>query len=217
MALSDYCPGKHQIRHDHPSMEEDRPWSSDACPVAARSDRTEMRPERFFISTPFMRWTLVPVLVLFAISTPTLVRSWTVERVLLVAGMSSAALLYAATLIWTRYLRLASRLVAGIVFAFYAAYAVHEWFFAGTRFRLLERPSVASPRNALLGLLVIGMPCLIYAMRGAKDASDSPEFGELDNPSDALRLLSNRGSDLSRPMEIDFYVVVFRNRRQIRW
>jgi hypothetical protein len=166
-----------------------------------------MRPEQFFHSTPFLRWTLVPVLVLFAISTPTLVRSWTVERAVLAGGMSAVALCYAATLIWPRRLRWGGRVVAGAVFATYVAYAVHEWFFSGNTFRLAEPRSAASPRNSLLGLLIIGMPCLIYAIRGSRDRAEALEYGDFDDPDDAIQALIDRGSDRSRPMAIDFCVV----------
>ena len=127
---------------------------------------TPLRAEHFFISTPFIRWTLIPVLLLFAIGVPLMVDEWTLGGALVVIGLSSTAVLYAAALGWPGRLRWAGRAVAAMVFVFYAMYAVDEWFFSETPFRLVESKSVASPRNALLGLVIIGLPALIYALRG---------------------------------------------------
>ena len=131
-----------------------------------------VRPEHFFISTPFIRWTLIPALLLFAISVPLMMDEWTLGRTLVVIGLSGAAVLYAGALAWPRRLRWAGRAVAGMVFVFYAIYAIDQWFFSDAPFRLAEVKSNASPRNALLGLLIIGVPALIYALRGRTTASD---------------------------------------------
>jgi len=137
-----------------------------------------VRPEHFFISTPFIRWTLIPVLLLFAVSTPLMMDEWTLGGALVVIGLSSTAVLYAAALAWPGRLRWAGRAVAGMVFVFYAIYTVDEWFFSKTPFRLVESKSNASPRNALLGLVIIGLPALIYALRGRT----LPRGTEIDGP-----------------------------------
>ena len=124
-----------------------------------------VRPEHFFTSTPFVRWTLIPALLLFAISIPVMMDQWTLGRALLVTGLSTTAVLYAGALAWPSRLRWAGRAVAGLVFVFYAIYAIDQWFFSEAPFVLVEPRSSASPRNALLGLLVIGVPSLIYALR----------------------------------------------------
>jgi len=140
-----------------------------------------VRPEHFFISTPFIRWTLIPVLLLFAVSIPLMMDEWTLGGALAVMGLSTTAVLYAAALAWPGRLRWASRAVAGMVFVFYAIYAVDQWFLSDTPFRLVEPTSNASPRNALLGLVIIGLPALIYALRGRtlppSTEIDAPERG----------------------------------------
>ena len=130
-----------------------------------------VRPEHFFISTPFIRWTLVPALVLFAVSMPLMMDRWTVGTLLLVGGLSLAALLYAGALLWPRHLRWAGRAVAGMVFVFYVFYAIYEWFFSAQPFRFIGPRSESSPRNALLGLIIIGVPALVYALRGGKHST----------------------------------------------
>jgi len=132
-----------------------------------------VRPEHFFISTPFIRWTLIPALLLFAISIPLMMDEWTLGRTLVVIGLSATALFYAAALAWPRRLRWVGRAVAGMVFVFYAIYAIDQLFFSDAPFRLVEAKSNASPRNALLGLLIIGLPALIYALKGRTTASDA--------------------------------------------
>jgi hypothetical protein len=121
--------------------------------------------ESFFRSTPLLRWTLIPVLVLFGAGMPFLVPEYTLWRALLTAALSGTALLYAAALLWPRYLWITGRIVAVMVFLFYAAYAISEWFFSDHPFVLGQRKSVASALNSLLGLLIIGIPALLYAIR----------------------------------------------------
>jgi len=65
-----------------------------------------------------------------------------------------------------RFGRLAFRWVGGAVFAAYAAYLVFEFVLSDARFDLFEDSGKASPRNALLGLVTIGLPGLWYALFG---------------------------------------------------
>jgi hypothetical protein len=139
-------------------------------------------PEAFFRSTPLLRWTLIPVLLLFGAGVPFLVPVYTLWRVLLIAALSGTALLYAAALMWPRYLWVTGRIVAGMVFLFYVAYAVSEWFFSDHPFVIGERRSRASPANSLLGLLIIGVPALLYALR-RREAETAP-MNDLDDDGD---------------------------------
>ena len=43
---------------------------------------------------------------------------------------------------------------------------IYEFFFSDTPFRLAKSRSEASPRNALLGFMIIGLPSLWYAVFG---------------------------------------------------
>jgi len=128
--------------------------------------RSEQKVGLFFKPSPFMRWTLVPVLVAFAIGMPYLDARKTTGSTLLVAGLSTLSLLYAVALLAPARARWASRVAAAMVFLFYVWYAVIEWFFSSDPVTLLEPRGNASPVNALLGLFVIGVPALAYAVRG---------------------------------------------------
>jgi hypothetical protein len=139
-----------------------------------------VRPEHFFASTPFLRWTLIPALLFFAVAMPLMMDEWTLGRILLMTGLCGTAVLYAAALAWPDRFRWASRAVAGMVFVFYLLYTVEQWFFSDTPFRLHEPVSNASPRNALLGLVIIGLPALGYAIWGRTTASETG----LRNPSE---------------------------------
>ncbi len=103
-----------------------------------------VRPEHFFTSTPFIRRTLIPALLLFAISIPLMMDQWSLGRALLVTGLSTTAVLYAGALAWPNRLRWAGRVVAGLVFLFYAIYAIDQWFFSKAPVTLVEPRSNAS-------------------------------------------------------------------------
>ena len=111
-----------------------------------------VRPQHFFASTPFLRWTLIPALLLFAVAMPLMMDEWTLGRLLLMTALCATAILYAAALAWPDRLRWATRAVAGMVFVFYLLYTIEQWFFSGAPFSLHEPISNASPRNALLVL-----------------------------------------------------------------
>lgn len=144
-----------------------------------------MRTEKFFQSTGFIRTTLVPVLVLTGVGLWFLVPEWTVGRFLLIAALSSTMLLYAAALMWPDRMWWAGRAVAGMVFGFYAWYAIFEWFFTDHAFRLVESSSRSSPRNALLGLFFIGLPSLFYALRGPRSAAEDEDPSDDDEDAEA--------------------------------
>jgi len=88
-----------------------------------------VRPDHFFIPTPFVRWALIPALLLFAVGMPLMMDEWTIGRILLMTALSGTAVLYAAALAWPSRLQWASRAVAGMVFVFYLIYTIHQWFF----------------------------------------------------------------------------------------
>ena len=62
--------------------------------------------------------------------------------------------------------RWAFRSLAAAVFLVYAGYLIDQFFFSDTPFRLAESRSETSPRNALLGFVIIGLPSLWYALLG---------------------------------------------------
>src|SRR6185295_16012451 len=99
--------------------------------------RSEQKVGLSFKPSPFMRWTLVPVLVAFAIGMPYLDARKTTGSTLLVAGLSTLSLLYAVALLAPARARWSSRVAAAMVFLFYVWYAVIEWFFSSDPVTLL--------------------------------------------------------------------------------
>lgn len=137
-------------------------------------------PGDFFRPSRFMRWTLVPVLVVFALWVPFAEDEWSAGRAALVAALSGLALAYAAALLWPRRAAWAARATAAGVFLFYVAYLVDEWFLGDEPLRLVERQSQATPGNALKGRIVIGLPALFFALRrrGERAESSAPSQAE---------------------------------------
>jgi hypothetical protein len=120
-----------------------------------------------FGGSPFVRWAISPFLLIFIVSFPFLISGWTPTRILLVVGTEIVCLALLAGL-WlpANFGRWAFRGVAAIVFLAYGAYLVVELLFSNQPFRLFDNPGNASPRNAIIGFFVIGMPCMWYALFG---------------------------------------------------
>ena len=124
-----------------------------------------VEPEQFFRPSRFMRWTLVPVLVAFALWLPLGMGEWNATRVGVAAVLSGLSLLYATALLWPQRAAWAARMTAAGVFLCYVAYLVHEWAFTDEPVRPDDPRSASSPGNALKGLVVIGLPALWFALR----------------------------------------------------
>jgi hypothetical protein len=141
--------------------------------------------QTLFGGSRFVRWALSPFVLLFAVVMPLLVETWTLKLGVMIAGMEFLCIaLLAGSWLPTRIGRWAFRCVAGGVFAVYAAYLIHEFFFSDTPFRLVESRGEASPRNALLGFVIIGLPSLWYALFGRftlREPQPEPEIMESDD------------------------------------
>src|SRR5262245_8205370 len=115
----------------------------------------------------FIRWALTPFVLIFAILMPLRIENWTPARAVLMLGMELLCLaLLAGFWLPARLGHWAFRSVAALVFLAYSGYAIHEFFFTDARFTLSGRRSEASPFNALLGFLIIGLPSPLFALRG---------------------------------------------------
>ena len=129
----------------------------------------------------FIRWALTPFVFIFAIVMPLIIDEWTLTRVLLIAGMELMCIaLLAGFWLPRRIGHFAFRVVAGLVFLAYAAYVVDEFFFTKTPFTVTGRRSDASPFNALLGLIFIGLPSLLYSLLGRFSLRPPPSDPEPD-------------------------------------
>jgi hypothetical protein len=123
--------------------------------------------QTLFGGSRFIRWTLSPFVLLFAVVMPLLVEKWTLKLVAMIAGMEFLCVVLLVGFWLPAFIgRWAFRCVAGGVFAAYATYLVYEFFFSDTPFKLIEGHAEASPRNALLGFVIIGFPSLWYAFFG---------------------------------------------------
>jgi hypothetical protein len=123
--------------------------------------------ETLFGGSPFVRWTLTPVVFLFAVLIPFLISGWTPTAVAITVGIEVMCLaLIAGFWLPPRPQRWALRVLAGLVFVAYSIYLIYEFLFSDTPFKIDEARAKASPWNALLGFMVIGLPCLWYSLFG---------------------------------------------------
>lgn len=112
-----------------------------------------------------MRWVLSPLLVIFAVMMPLLIEEWTPAGVAIMVMMEFICVAARAGFWLPKGIReWGFRGCAGAVFLLYAAYLLNEWIFTDKPFRMAERRSEASPRNALLGFIIIGLPMAFQEM-----------------------------------------------------
>jgi hypothetical protein len=136
--------------------------------------------QTLFGGSPFIRWTLTPCVLLFALSMPLLMEERTPAKVALLVGVELVCLTYLAGL-WLppRLGHWAFRGLAGLIFLAYAAYAVDVSFFKGKRAATSARRGAASPLNAWLGFAVIGLPALWFALKGRLTIRSEPTDEQL--------------------------------------
>ena len=141
--------------------------------------------QALFGGSPFIRWALSPFVLLFAVVMPLLVEKWTLKLAVMIGGMEFLCVaLLAGFWLPARIGRLGFRCVGGGIFVAYASYLIYEFFFSDTPFRLIESRGEASPRNALLGFVIIGLPGLWYAVFGRftlREPQPEPEMMESDD------------------------------------
>jgi hypothetical protein len=123
--------------------------------------------ETLFGGSPFVRWSLTPFVILFALLIPMYIQQWTPFRIALIVGMELACcVLLAGFWLPERNGRWAFRALAGAVFLFYFGYFIDKFVLNDAPFKFFGRRAEASPRNALVAFIVIGLPCLWYALFG---------------------------------------------------
>lgn len=139
--------------------------------------------ETLFGGSRIIRWSLTPFVILFAILMPGLLDKWTPMGIVVMAGMEFMCIaLLAGFWLPSRFGRWAFRGLAGAVFLAYLAYLIDEFFFSETPFSMFESRANASPRNALLGFIVIGLPSLWYAILGRFSLSPTQPESKIDDP-----------------------------------
>jgi hypothetical protein len=123
--------------------------------------------ETLFGGSPFVRWSLTPFVILFALLIPMYIQQLTPFRIALIVGMELACcVLLAGFWLPERNGRWAFRALAGAVFLFYFGYFIDKFVLNDAPFKFFGRRAEASPRNALVAFIVIGLPCLWYALFG---------------------------------------------------
>ncbi len=151
--------------------------------------------ETLFGGSAFVRWTLSPFILIFALVIPFLIPEWTSAGVAIMVGIEIACLaLLAGFWLPTKVANRAFRVLAGLVFVFYAGYLAQQFLFTDVAARIFERRG-ATPRNALIGFIVIGLPCLTFAIRGRFDPSSEESS---DQPDKERPLLQSDASDVGR-------------------
>ena len=91
---------------------------------------------------------------------------WNHTRAVIIGGMDFTFLLLALGLYEPRRFSWALRSVMGIVFLFYCWYVIDQAVFSGHPWRWPLSRGEVNPVKALRGLLYIGIPALVYALRG---------------------------------------------------
>jgi hypothetical protein len=139
--------------------------------------------EALFGGSRFVRWALSPFLLLFALVVPLLMDRWTQIRVVTVVGMEFMCIALLVGL-WlpARFGRWAFRGLTGAVFLAYGAYLLHEFLLTDKPFRMFGSRGEVSPRNALLGFIIIGLPSLWFTLFGRFTLRPPPSEPDIDDP-----------------------------------
>ncbi len=117
-----------------------------------------------FGGSRFLFWLLAPVLLLFIVLTALFHPQWSLGSVTIIGGLDVLAILMIFALYNPKRFHWAGRAATSLVFLAFLVYLIdeiasgHSWHF-GPR-------SASSPLNALMGLLIIGVPCLRYTLLG---------------------------------------------------
>jgi len=127
------------------------------------TEKDEIR-DVLFSGSRFLFWLLAPLLLAFTVLTAVFRPRWSVGSAAAIGGLDLLAVLMILALYNPKRFQWAGRAATGLVFLAFLVYLVdeigsgHSWHFGPH--------SEPSPLNALLGLLIIGVPCLRYTLVG---------------------------------------------------
>ena|SRR2546430_6590438 len=139
--------------------------------------------QTLFSGSRFTFWSLAPILALSAVLLPFLAGKWTVSSFFFVVPIEALFVALILALFNPQRFWWATRSVTGIVFCLYLDYAIEEVFLSGKGWEVgFGSRAEASPLNAILGFIVIGLPCLWYTLFGRfslkrADRSDGSDPG----------------------------------------
>jgi hypothetical protein len=141
-----------------------------------------------FSGSRFIFWSLAPILALSGVLLPFLVAEWTVSSFFFVVLIEASLVALILGLFNPLRFRWATRCVTGVVFCLYLYYAIEEVFLSGKGLKSgFGSRAEASPLNAILGFIVIGLPCLWYTLFGrfSLKRADRSDGGEPEPPAKA--------------------------------
>ncbi len=134
-------------------------------------------------ASPFMRWVLSPVLLIFA-GLSVFQMQETVEEGRLAGTIICVGLILAclAGVLALWGVPGMGRIVSGIIALAFGAYVVHECFldFDG-EWGWGKSRSQTTPINSILGFLVFGLPCLIYTVLGRFTVRQEAEYDPMED------------------------------------
>ncbi|MFZ4575896.1 MAG: hypothetical protein ACOYN0_16005 [Phycisphaerales bacterium] len=133
------------------------------------------------------RITVSIVVLIGMIAMPLLVPTWTTKAAVAVGWVEIlCAVVLAAALSRPKTSGLMWRVLAGLIFVTFAGYLTLELVASGGKFTVSKR-SQNSVLSALAGLIVIGIPCLKFALRrpAEETVEDDPEEADDSDPEEA--------------------------------
>jgi hypothetical protein len=122
--------------------------------------------ETLFSGSRVIFWAIVPAVVITMLLV-SMQADWTPARAATVAALDLGGILFILALYNPVRFHWAARVLCAEVFLLYVAYLIHEWVFSTHPFRFAQSTAAASPRNSLLGFVIIGIPSLLYALTGS--------------------------------------------------
>jgi len=135
-----------------------------------------------FNASPFIRWTISPFVFLTMVVLPLTIPSFTPKAVLSMTVLELIGMFLLLSM-WTKgkIQKIAFRIVTGFVVIVYASYLIYEFFYSGHSLNDTGSSSEASPKNSLLGFIIIGLPCLWFTIFGRFTLSPAPEIIKTDS------------------------------------
>jgi hypothetical protein len=141
-----------------------------------------------FSGGPFIRWTLLPTCLLSAVVFACMAY-FSISDAKIVPALIGLGLTIGCVAMCVAMLlpscKWVTRLITGMVFAAYFAYLIHEWIFDIEKgIGVGAARSEATPKNALLGFIVIGLPCLWHTVFGRFTFRAQPHVEANENESE---------------------------------
>ena len=118
-----------------------------------------------FSGSPFIYWTLAPILLFSGAFLSFVVEDRLSVRGLMVIWLQIAIIMLVLVLTDPKRFHWAARCLTGMIFLSYTGYLVNQ-VWGREQLMTVAGRSESSPLNAIMGLVVIGLPCLWYTVKG---------------------------------------------------